>query len=163
MNDPRPVILFDGVCNLCNASVRWVLKHDSRKQFDFASLQSGTARRLLAAAGAPAPGSLPDAIILIDHGGVHTGSAAATRIARRLRFPHSLIGLGAAFPAWLRDPVYRFIARHRYRWFGRRDSCAVRTLGQAHRFLDANENRPPEPHVATPAAGGPEGREPGAR
>ena len=140
MNDPRPVILFDGVCNLCNASVRWVLKHDSREQFDFASLQSGTARRLLDAAGAPPPGSLPDAIVLIDHGGVHTGSAAATRIARQLRFPHSLLGLGAAFPAWLRDPVYRFVARNRYRWFGRREQCELPAPGDAHRFLDAHEH-----------------------
>ena len=140
MNDPRPVILFDGVCNLCDASVRWVLKHDSREQFDFASLQSGTASQLLAAAGAPPPGSLPDAIVLIDHGGVHTGSAAATTIARQLRFPHSLLGLGAAFPAWLRDPVYRFVARNRYRWFGRRERCELPAPDHAHRFLDAHEH-----------------------
>ena len=140
MNDPRPVILFDGVCNLCNASVRWVLQHDSRKQFDFASLQSDTARRLLTAAGVSAPGSPPDAIVLIDHGGLHTGSTAATRIARHLRFPYSLLGLGGALPAWLRDPVYRFVARNRYRWFGRRESCALPAPEHAHRFLDAHEH-----------------------
>lgn len=143
MNVPRPVILFDGVCNLCNASVRWVLRRDTLTLFDFASLQSAAASRLLAAAGVEdGAESLPDAIVLVDRDGVHTGATAATRIARRLSFPHSLLGvLGAAVPASVRDPVYRFVARNRYRWFGRRDRCALPAPEHVARFLDADEAR----------------------
>ena len=143
MNVPRPVILFDGVCNLCNASVRWVLHRDTRARFDFASLQSAAAGRILEAARvADGARSLPDAIVLVDSEGVHTGATAAVRIARRLSFPHSLLGvLGAAVPAPIRDPVYRLVARHRYRWFGRRDHCAVPSPEHAARFLDADEAR----------------------
>ena len=141
MNAPRPVVLFDGVCNICNASVRWVLRHNARGLFDFASLQSAAASRILEAAGcADGAKSLPDAIVLVDREGVHTGATAAVRIARRLRFPHSLLGLlGAAVPAPIRHAVYRFVARNRYRWFGRRDRCALPAPGHAARFLDADE------------------------
>ena len=143
MNQPRPVILFDGVCNLCNASVRWVLERDSRTLFDFASLQSAAARRILEAAGVDGGAdALPDAIVLIDRNGVHTGSTAAVRIARRLSFPYSLLGaLGTAVPGFIREPLYRLVARHRYSWFGRRDSCARPAPEHAARFLDADEVR----------------------
>lgn len=141
MNHSRPVILFDGVCNLCNASVRWVLDRDARAVFDFASLQSVAARRLLEAARVDGgTDALPDAIVLIDRDGVHTGSAAAARIARRLGLPYSLLGaLGTAVPTFIRDPVYRLVARNRYRWFGRRDRCALPAPNHAARFLDADE------------------------
>lgn len=141
MNAPRPVILFDGVCNLCNASVRWVLRRDTRVLFDFASLQSAAANRVLEAAGMEGgTDALPDAIVLVDREGVHTGATAAVRIARRLRFPTSLLGmLGAVVPATIRDPVYRWVARNRYGWFGRRDRCAVPASEHAARFLDADE------------------------
>ena len=143
MDVPRPVILFDGLCNLCNASVQWVLRRDTRALFDFASLQSAAARRLLEAAGIEdGTRSLPDAIVLIDTDGVHTGAAAAARIARRLAFPYALLGaLGTAAPPFIRDSCYRFVARNRYRWFGRRDSCARPTPEHAARFLDAGEVR----------------------
>ena len=143
MNVPRPVILFDGVCNLCNASVRWVLRRNTHVLFDFASLQSAAANRVLETAGMEGgTDALPDAIVLVDRKGVHTGATAAVRIARRLRFPYSLLGaLGTAVPAFIRDPVYRLVARNRYRWFGRRDSCALPAPEHAARFLDADEAR----------------------
>lgn len=141
MDHPRPVVLFDGVCNLCNASVRWLIHRDTQTLFDFASLQSATARKLLEASGVEGgTDALPDAIVLIDRDGVHTGSTAAARIARRLRFPYAVVGaLGTATPAFIRDPVYRLVARNRYRWFGRRDSCARPAPEHAARFLDAGE------------------------
>ena len=143
MNAPRPVILFDGTCNLCNASVRWVLRRDAHVRFDFASLQSAAANRILKSAGmAGGTDALPDAIVLVDREGVHTGATAAVRIARRLRFPTSLLGaLGAVVPATIRDPVYRWVARNRYGWFGRRDRCALPAPEHAARFLDADEER----------------------
>lgn len=143
MNAPRPVILFDGVCNLCIASVRWVLRRDAHVRFDFASLQSAAASRILEAAGMEGgTDALPDAIVLVDREGVHTGATAAVRIARRLRFPYSLLGaLGTAAPTFIRDPVYVLVARNRYRWFGRRDRCALPAPEHAARFLDADEAR----------------------
>lgn len=129
-----PVILFDGVCNLCNGAVTWVIERDKRAYFRFASLQSGAARSALSDAGAPA--IMPDSIVLLDADGVHVRSDAALRIAARLGMPWSLLSLARIVPRVLRDAVYDFIARNRYRWFGRRDVCMLPTAGVADRFLD---------------------------
>ncbi len=129
-----PVILFDGVCNLCNGAVTWVIERDNRAYFRFASLQSGAARSALSDAGAPA--IMPDSIVLLDADGVHVRSDAALRIAARLGMPWSLLSLARIVPRVLRDAVYDFIARNRYRWFGRRDVCMLPTAGVADRFLD---------------------------
>ncbi len=134
----RPVILFDGVCNLCHAAVNWVLDHDHQRVFRFASLQSQAAREALAASGS-SPESLPDSVVLIDEQGVHTRSRAAIRIAARLGFPYTLLRGFALLPASLGDAVYAFIARHRYRYFGRRETCKVPSPEWSDRFLDADE------------------------
>lgn len=130
----QPVVLFDGVCNLCTAGVRFVIERDPAARFSFASLQSDTARRLLADAGVSAP--LPDSIVLLDAAGVHTRSDAALRIAAGLRLPWSLAAGLRIVPRALRDGVYDFVARHRYRWFGTRDTCLVPTPELRTRFLD---------------------------
>ena len=148
----HPLLLFDGVCNLCNAAIQWVIERDDQRRFRFASLQSEVARRELARAGSDAViDSLPDSIVLIDEDGIHTRSSAALRVARRLGFPYSLAAAGILLPRPLRDAVYSLIARNRYRWFGRRDTCMLPGADLADRFLDAQE---PRPHVAerdTPA------------
>lgn len=132
-----PVVLFDGVCNLCNGAVGWILERDRRGVFRFASLRSAAARRLLDAASAPA--ALPDSIVLVDESGVHTRSAAVLRIARRLGFPWSLAVLASLIPRPGRDALYDAVARRRYRWFGRREACLVPTPERRARFLDADE------------------------
>ncbi len=140
----RPVILFDGVCNLCNASVQWVIARDKDVRFHFASLQSDAARRELdKVLGAEEIDALPDSIVLVDSDGVHTRSAAALRIARGLGSPYPLLALGFVLPRPIRDAVYDMVARNRYRWFGRRDTCMTPTPDVAERFLDAGEPRPP--------------------
>lgn len=136
-----PLLLFDGVCNLCNASVAWILERDRRGRFRFASLQSDAARAALAAAGAGAPEALPDSMVLIDATGVHTQSDAVLGVGRHLGFPWSLARLGVAIPRPLRDALYAFVARGRYRWFGKRDTCMVPKPELAARFLDAGERR----------------------
>ncbi len=140
--DPRPVILFDGVCNLCNAVVQWVVRRDRAGVFALASLQSRAARKLLREAGVPAPESLPDSIAFIDSNGIHLRSDAAMGIGRRLGFPYSLMGLARPLPRWVRDGVYDWVARNRYRWFGRRDTCMIPTPDVADRFLDRGELEP---------------------
>lgn len=139
-----PVILFDGVCNLCNAAVRWVIERNGDARFEFASLQSEAARRELEGVlDAEEIQALPDSIVLVDSSGVHTQSAAVIRIARGLGLPFALLGLGIVVPRPIRNAVYRWVARNRYRWFGRRDTCMRPTPDVAARFLDADEGLTP--------------------
>jgi predicted DCC family thiol-disulfide oxidoreductase YuxK len=128
-----PVVLFDGVCNFCNGSVRFIIERDPHARFQFAPLQSPAADRLIGAHVDRA--SLPDSIVLLDDGRVHVRSSAALRIARQLRFPWPLAWIFIVVPRPIRDWVYNVIARHRYRWFGKRDECMVPTPDVRTRFL----------------------------
>jgi len=140
----RPVILFDGVCNLCNSTVRWVIERDKEGRFDFASLQSDVARRELRKfMDTKEIDALPDSIVLLDSDGVHVRSAAALRILRGLGSWFLLLRLGVVLPGPIRDAIYDMVARNRYRWFGRRDTCMIPTPDIAARFLDADEPRAP--------------------
>ena len=144
MSRQRPIILFDGVCNLCNSTVQWVIKHDKEGRFDFASLQSDVARRELMKVMDPREiDALPDSIVLVDAEGIHVRSAAALRILRGLGSWFLLLRLGVVLPPPIRDAVYDMVARNRYRWFGRRDTCMIPTPDIAARFLDADEPRAP--------------------
>jgi predicted DCC family thiol-disulfide oxidoreductase YuxK len=130
MNVPasdRPVVLFDGVCNLCNGVVRFIIARDPSARFRFAPLQ-------WAVAGA-APGTA-DSIVLVVAGKRYTRSTAALRIARGLRFPWPLLYALVLVPRPLRDLVYDWVARHRYGWFGKRETCMVPTPEVRGRFLE---------------------------
>ena len=136
----RPLILFDGVCNLCNASVQWVIERDRHQIFDFASLQSNAARQKITQADSSVDVDLlPDSIVLVDQKAIHHRSDAALRIAKLMGFPYALLWVGVVVPRPLRDAVYNFVARNRYRWFGRTDTCSIPTPEQRTRFLDADE------------------------
>ncbi len=135
--DDAPVLLFDGVCNLCHASVQFVLRRDRKARFRFASLQSAAARDLLTRHGVI--GDLPDSVVLVANGRVRTKSAAALGVASGLGMPWSFLGVFWLIPSFLRDAVYDWIARNRYRWFGKREQCMVPTQALRERFLDANE------------------------
>jgi predicted DCC family thiol-disulfide oxidoreductase YuxK len=126
----RPIILFDGVCNLCTGSVQFVIERDARKRFRFASLQSPTAERLL--------GRRDDleSMVLVENGQVYRKSTAALRIARRLDGAWPLLAAFLVIPRFLRDAVYDWIGRRRYRLFGRRDTCWVPRPELTERFLD---------------------------
>jgi len=131
-------ILFDGVCNLCNGFVQFVIRHDAAGRFRFAALQSEAAQALLAAHGqalAPAELADPTSVMLVADGRVYTHSAAVLRIAARLDGPWRVLALGRALPRPWRDAAYRFVARHRYRWFGRQESCMLPTPELRGRFL----------------------------
>ncbi len=128
-----PIVLFDGVCNLCNGAVTWLLEHDARGVLRFGSLQSPAAVALLAVRGAPA--DLPDSIVLLDATGVYVRSEAALRIAAQLGAPWSWLTAARVLPRSLRDATYAVIARNRYRWFGKRDQCMLPDPAVAHRFL----------------------------
>jgi len=126
-------ILFDGVCNLCNGFVQFVIARDPSAHFRFASLQSPAAASLLRDAGITGP--LPDSMVLVQDGRVFFRSEGALRVARRLTFPWWLASGFRIVPRVIRDRVYDVVAAHRYRWFGRRDICMVPTPDLARRFL----------------------------
>ena len=139
MND-HPTILFDGVCNLCNGAVQFIIRRDPGARFRFAALDSSAARSLLA--GVPQVPKLPDSIILVEPGAgaaaaarISTQSTAILRIARGLRFPWPLVSIFMIIPRPIRDWVYAVVARNRYRWFGKRESCMVPTAELESRFL----------------------------
>ena len=126
-------VLFDGVCNLCNGSVRFIIANDPAGHFRFASLESPQAAAALARVGWSAKGL--DSIVLIDGDRVYRRSDAALRIAAELRAPWGLARALLAIPAEIRDGIYDWVAKHRYEVFGRRELCALPDPGLADRFL----------------------------
>jgi predicted DCC family thiol-disulfide oxidoreductase YuxK len=128
------IVLFDGECNLCHASLGFIIARDARKQFRFASLQSSIGNRLLGQYGLS--GEKQDAVVLIDGKRAFTRSAAALRIACRLRWPCPFLFTLIVFPPFVRDFFFARIARDRYRWFGRRPSCRAPGPELRDRFLD---------------------------
>jgi len=138
MNDEdirqRNIILFDGVCNLCNGSVIFILQREKRPTFQFASIQSEAGKELLEWCGLPK--HYTQAIVFIDCGTVYLGSTAALKLGQYLKFPWSFPAYtGFLVPKILRDWVYRQIAQHRFQWFGKRDFCLVPTENLKSRFL----------------------------
>ncbi|MBO9620009.1 MAG: DUF393 domain-containing protein [Niabella sp.] len=128
----HPIILFDGVCNLCNGAVQFIIKRDKRGVFRFASLQSEIGKKLLAQYLIP---SNYGSIVLIEGNKAWTKSTAVLRLSRRLSGAWPLLYLCLAIPRFLRDPVYNFVARNRYKWFGRREECWVPTEQLKERFI----------------------------
>lgn len=128
------VILFDGVCNLCNGFVQFVINHDAEGRFRFTSLQSEAGQKLLAQY-ATTVAATPETVVLIEQGQVFTHSTAVLRILRGLGGTWQLLYAGVILPRALRDALYRFVARHRYQWFGRQESCMLPTPELVQRFL----------------------------
>ena len=127
------IVLFDGVCNLCNASVTFIIDRDPQGMFRFAPLQSEAAQRLVTHNELPVHGR--DSVVLLEAGQIYTQSTAALRIARRLSGWWPLVSGLMVVPQPIRDGVYRWIARNRYRWFGQTPTCRVPTPELRQRFL----------------------------
>lgn len=131
------VLVYDGVCGLCNATVQFVLRHDARKKIRFTTLQSPLGESIRSWSGLPptAEGADPGTMIVVDHGSVYTRSSAALHLARHLNWPFPIAYSAIIIPRVLRDAVYNFIARNRYRWFGKHDSCSLPSADVRERFL----------------------------
>jgi predicted DCC family thiol-disulfide oxidoreductase YuxK len=114
--------------------VRFIIRRDPRGAFRFAALQSALGQRLLAEHGIDP--TRTDSFVLIENGTAFTESSAALRVARRLHRAWPLCYAGIILPRFLRDAVYRFIARHRYRWFGKQETCMIPTPELRERFLE---------------------------
>ncbi|MFD1136070.1 thiol-disulfide oxidoreductase DCC family protein [Paenibacillus urinalis] len=131
----KHIVLIDGVCHLCQGITKWIIQRDSEGVFYFASLQSEVGRRLLEQGGLSVDAL--DTFVYIEKGRYHTRSTAALKVARRLKFPYYLAYGFIIVPKFIRDIVYNFIARNRYRWFGRdgEDACMLPTPEIRERFL----------------------------
>jgi predicted DCC family thiol-disulfide oxidoreductase YuxK len=133
-NDAHPLILFDGVCNLCSFWVLFIIKRDPEKRFRFASLQSALGQKTLTEIGLS--GGEFNTMILVDGKKHYTKSSAALEIARRVKGLWPLLFMFIVIPSPIRDFVYDIIARNRYRWFGKKESCLVPTPDLKERFLE---------------------------
>lgn len=130
----HPIVFFDGVCNLCNRSVQFILRHDRSRRFRFASLQSEAGMRAQAEMKNMGMHG-QDSVILYNKGKYYTQSSAVIRIGVLLGGIWFLAASGWLLPRFVRNGIYRWIARNRYRWFGKKDSCMVPAPGLKERFL----------------------------
>ena len=129
-----PLILFDGVCNLCNAWVRFVVRRDPAGVFRFAAQQSPVGRAMIEDRMKNA--AQLSSVILIEDNSIYTESDAVLQILARLGLPWSWIALLRIIPRPARDACYRFIVRHRYQWFGRTEACQIPSADVRSRFVE---------------------------
>lgn len=129
----RSVVLFDGVCNLCNSFIRFIIKRDKKDRFAFAPLQSEAAAALL-----PKEKDVQSlrTVVLIHRGRIYTRSAAALQIFRQLSGLWPLLYGLIIVPPFIRNAVYSLIARNRYSWFGKKDHCMIPTPELQKKFLE---------------------------
>jgi predicted DCC family thiol-disulfide oxidoreductase YuxK len=126
------IVIFDGVCNLCARSVQFILRHESEPRFQFSPVQSAAGARILDAHGFSAADV--DTFVLASEGKVYTRSTAALRIARHFKGAWRLLLVLWVVPRPVRDALYNFVARNRYSWYGKSDSCMVPTPELSARF-----------------------------
>jgi predicted DCC family thiol-disulfide oxidoreductase YuxK len=135
MNEENhPIILFDGICNLCTGSVQYVIKHDSKRIFRFASLQSSFAQKILSSNKLPVNDF--NSFILFSDNKIYTRSTAALMVAKKLSGFIKLLYVFIIIPKFIRDAVYNIIAKKRYKWFGRKNECWLPTPELKTLFLD---------------------------
>ncbi|MFY0652028.1 MAG: thiol-disulfide oxidoreductase DCC family protein [Cyclobacteriaceae bacterium] len=129
----QPVVLYDGVCNFCNSSVNFILRHEKTSELQFAALQSEYGQKLLAEHDEKVQDY--DSIILLDENGLSKKSKAAFKIAKSLKAPWSYLSIFRFLPRFIADFFYDLIAQNRYRIFGKTDACMVPTADIRSRFL----------------------------
>ncbi len=131
----KSIILFDGVCNLCNSSVLFVIKHDRTARFSFASLQSTFGQ--LQRKKFNLPLNDLNTLLLVKDGRLLTRSTAALEIAKQLDGLWPCLYIFKIVPAFLRDGVYDYVAKNRYKWFGKKESCMIPTPELRARFIES--------------------------
>jgi predicted DCC family thiol-disulfide oxidoreductase YuxK len=129
----QPIVLFDGVCNLCNGAVQFIIRHDKKNIFMFASLQSEVGRKILEQYNFPLDEL--NSFILIENNKAYTRSTGALRVAKKLNGLWPLLYGFIIIPKLLRDGIYNWVGRNRYKWFGKKDACMIPTPELKARFL----------------------------
>jgi predicted DCC family thiol-disulfide oxidoreductase YuxK len=133
-NSKKPIVLFDGVCNLCNGTIQYIIKRDKRDQFFFASLQGSTGQQLLKKYQLPQTSF--NSFVLIEGDRAYTKSTGALKVLKKLGGIWNLLYAFIIVPLFIRDAVYNWISKNRYRWFGKREYCMIPTPELKARFLD---------------------------
>ena len=133
-NSNNKIVLFDGICNLCNSSVQFIIKQDKKKRFRFASLQGKFGQEFLKKYDLPADNF--NSFILVEEEKIYTRSTGALRMLKHLGGGWSLFYAFIILPKFIRDGVYNWVARNRYKWFGKKDECTIPTPDLRTRFLD---------------------------
>jgi len=131
----QDILLFDGVCNLCNSSVNFIIDHDPHNHFRFAALQSEFGQKKLLELGYD--NEAFDSLVLLSEDQVYKKSSAALRIAKKLNGLYPVLYIFIIIPPFIRHGVYDIIARNRYKWWGKQDSCRVPTPELRSRFMEA--------------------------
>ena len=131
--DQQPIILFDGVCNFCNSAVNFVIKRNKRTIIHFAPLQTDAGRKLLQQYNLPV--EVMQSFVFIENDKAYTRSTAALRVCRYLRGLWPLCYGLIIVPRFIRDGIYNWISKNRYKWFGVRQECMIPTAGIKERFL----------------------------
>jgi predicted DCC family thiol-disulfide oxidoreductase YuxK len=134
MNEEKKIVLFDGVCNLCSSSVQFIIEHDKKNQFLFSSLQGKTGQEYLRQFNLPVNDL--HSFILVEGSTLFTRSTAALRILKYLGNGWQLFNAFIILPKFIRDGVYAWIAKNRYKWFGKKEACWIPTPQLMDKFLD---------------------------
>jgi len=133
-SDDHPILLFDGVCNLCNGAIQFIIPRDPEGTIRFAPLQSDLGETVRDAAGLSTDDL--ETVVLVDDGMAYTKSDAAIRVGEHLGGLYRLLSLGRLVPRGLRDHIYDIIAENRYDWFGKKDQCMVPNEDVSDRFIE---------------------------
>nr|WP_262921510.1 DCC1-like thiol-disulfide oxidoreductase family protein [Psychroserpens algicola] len=131
----KQLILFDGICNLCNSSILYVIKHDKTNRFMFAPLQSNAGQHIIESYNIDT--SKTDSILLYSNeNGLSVKSSAALKIAKHLGFPRNMMIVFFIIPTFIRNWVYDYVAKNRYRWYGKKEACMIPTPELKSKFLE---------------------------
>lgn len=128
------IIFFDGVCNLCNSAVQFIIKHDKNRSYRYASLQSELGKKFLKERNID-PKELDSIILVKPNEAYYHKSSAALRIAKKLSGFYPILSIFLVVPKFIRDFIYDFIAKNRYKWFGKKSNCMIPTAEQQTLFL----------------------------
>jgi len=131
--NPKSIILFDGICNLCNGAINFVIAHDSNNHFQFASLQSEFGKALLLKY--KIKNTSLDTFLLVENDQIFIKSTAALRVCKSLGFPFYFAFSFIAIPLFFRDSIYNWVAKNRYQWFGKSATCSIPTPELIDKFL----------------------------
>ncbi len=135
MESDKKIILFDGVCNLCNGAIQFMIKHDTKDTFRYAALQSNIGKKLIAERNIDTDNV--DSIILIEPGvAYYNKSDAALQIGKQLKGYRTISSLLYLLPSGLRNIVYDFIAQNRYKWYGKKEACMIPAPELKAKFLE---------------------------
>jgi predicted DCC family thiol-disulfide oxidoreductase YuxK len=129
-----PILLFDGVCNLCSASVQFVLKRNGKENVRFASLQSEFAVKALT--DSKLPSNYLNSLVLLENGKTYVKSDAALKLAKNLNGAWKLGGIFSIVPRFIRDALYDWVAKNRYKWYGKKDVCWIPEAKWKNRFIE---------------------------